>query len=181
MAIGVCYAALRAEIAHRGRSLDAWRGDHLLARQYDRIALPGQRDPEPVLPDASCRIDDRQIFVEVDRGTRPLRSWQAKVRAYEAYRGSNAKRERSGDGPFQVLIVASTLTRARRIAETIAGVTRDNAPTYLLLTEDRVHPTTIRRGWLGIDAVTWETCRVVDNVTLVPRVTLGPRALWEHP
>lgn len=181
MVIGVFYAALRAELEYRQLEMCGWQGDHLLARNaYDRVPIAGQREPEPVLPDATFLMNNERFFVEIDRGTRPLRSWQEKVRAYEAYQAHQLLAARYATDHFRVLVVAPTLIRVRRIAEEIVKITRDVSPRYLLMTEERVHPTTIRRGWLGVDAVQWEPKQVVDRVVLMPAVTLGQRALWEN-
>lgn len=181
VAIGVFYAALRAELEYRHLEISGWQGDHLLARNaYDRVPIAGQREPEPVLPDATFLLNNERFFVEIDRGTRPLRSWQEKVRAYEAYQGHHLLAARYATDCFRVLIVAPTLSRVRRIAEEVVKVTRDVSLRYLLMVEERVHPTMIRRGWLGVDAVQWEPKQVVDRVVLMPAVTLGQRTLWEN-
>jgi hypothetical protein len=62
-------------------------------------------------------LDGTRYFVEVDRGTRPLRSWIEKVQAYEAYRGSPQLAARYGAERFGVLVTASSPTRLIRIAE----------------------------------------------------------------
>ncbi|MFV9505972.1 MAG: replication-relaxation family protein [Oscillochloridaceae bacterium umkhey_bin13] len=182
VAIGVCYAALRAELEYRQVGLSDWQGDHLLARgAYDRVPVPGRHDPIPVLPDATCLLAGERCFLEIDRGTRPLRSWQEKTRAYESYRGHALLASRYATHDFRVLIVAPTAQRVQRIAEEIAKVTQAASPQYLLITEDRVHPTTIRRGWQGLTALAWTPRQVIDRVVLVPDVRLGGRVLWGEP
>ena len=83
------------------------------------------------------------------------------MRAYEAYQGHQLLAARYATDCFRVLVVAPTLSRVRRIAEEVVKVTRDVSPRCLLMAEERVHPTTIRRGWLGVDAVQWEPKQVV--------------------
>ena len=182
IAIGRLYAALVAELAYRGRALADWRGDPLLARgAYDRVAVAGLRELLPMLPDATFVLDGIRTFVEVDRGTRPLRSWGEKVQAYEAYRDSRLLAARYGVSDFQLLITAPTPTRLMRIAETIARVTRQAHPAYRLLHADLVHPTTIRRGWHRIAEIAWTPRQGVDRLVEQPTVTLAEQPLWENP
>jgi hypothetical protein len=181
IAIGRLYAALAAELGYRGRTLTDWRGDHLLVRgAYDRVAVPGVREPLPVLPDATFVLDGVRYFVEVDRGTRPLRTWVEKVQAYEAYRASTELAARYATTEFGVLITAPTPTRLTRIAEAIARATEEAHTAYRLLHADLVHPTTIRRGWQCIAHVVWTPRQVVDRVVDMPAVTLAERPLWEN-
>jgi hypothetical protein len=181
IAIGRLYAALRSELGYRGRELSDWRGDHVLARgAYDRVTVAGVREPLPVLPDATFVLDGVRYFVEVDRGTRPLRSWGEKVQAYEGYQGSRLLAARYRTNHFQVLITAPTPARLTRIAETIARVTGKAHPAYRLLHAGLVHPTTIRRGWQRIAEITWTPRKVVDRVVQAPAVTLAEHPLWEH-
>jgi hypothetical protein len=181
IAIGRLYAALAAEGGYRDRKLTEWRGDHLLARgAYDRLRVADVREPLPVLPDATFVLDGVRYFVEVDRGTRPLRTWVEKVQAYEAYRGSQELAARYATTAFGVLITAPTPTRLTRIAETIARVTKEAHPAYRLLHADLVHPTTIRRGWQGIADVMWTPRQVVERMVDMPTVTLAERPLWDN-
>ena len=181
IAIGRLYAALRAELEYRGHQLAHWQGDYILARgAYDRIPVVGVREPLPILPDATFLLNTIRYFVEIDRGTRPLRSWADKIRAYEAYQRSPMLAARYQTDQFRVLIVAPAPTRLTRIAEQIAHTTRQGRAGYLLLHADHVHPTTIRRGWQRIASVDWMPRRVVDRLIETPTVTLSLHALWEH-
>jgi hypothetical protein len=181
LAIGRLYAALRGELEYRGRELCQWQGDHLLSRgAYDRIPVVGAHQPLPILPDATFLLDTMRYFVEIDRGTRPLRSWAEKIRAYAAYQRSTWLAERYQTDQFRVLIVAPTPTRLMRIAEEIARTTRQAGADYLLLHAEHVHPTTIRRGWQRIAAVDWTSRRMVDRLIDKPTVTLAPLPLWEN-
>jgi hypothetical protein len=181
VAIGRLYAALRAELEYRGLHLTEWQGDHHLARNaYDRIAIAGLREPLPILPDATFVLDSIRYFVEIDRGTRPLRSWVDKVRAYAAYQQSALLAARYHVAQFRVLIVAPTSVRLLRIAQEVAMVSRQASVDCLFLGAEHVHPTTIRRGWQRIAAIDWTPRRVVDRMVELPTVTLTPHALWEH-
>ena len=181
IAIGRLYAALRAELEYRGLRLTEWQGDHRLARNaYDRIAIVGLREPLPILPDATFVLDSIRYFVEIDRGTRPLRSWTDKVRAYAAYQQSALLSARYQVAQFRVLIVAPTPVRLLRIAEEVATVMRQPPTEYLFVCAEHVHPTTIRRGWQRIAVIDWTPRRVVDRMVEAATVTLAPHALWEH-
>jgi hypothetical protein len=181
IAIGQLYAALRAELEYRGLRLTDWQGDYLLTRNaYDRIAIAGLRKPLPILPDATFVLADTRYFVEIDRGTRPLRSWADKVRAYAAYQQSVLLAARYQVTQFRVLIVAPTPVRLMRIAEEVVMVTRQPSVDYLFLCAEYVHPTTIRRGWQRIATIDWTTQRVVDRMVEAPTVMLAPHALWEQ-
>jgi hypothetical protein len=181
VAIGRLYAALRAELEHRGRGLLGWQGDHLLARDaYDRVSVGGVREPLPILPDATFVLENARYFVEIDRGTRPLRSWADKVRAYEAYRNSPLLQARYRIAQFTTLIVAPTQTRLLRIAEEVARITRQAEPAYRFLRAEHIHPTTIRRGWQRIATVEWRQQRVVDRLIEFPTIAFAPQPLWEN-
>ena len=181
VAIGRLYAALRAELEYRGLCLTDWQGDHVLARNaYDRIAIAGLREPLPILPDATFVLGDTRYFVEIDRGTRPLRSWTDKIRAYAAYQQSALLAARYQAAEFRVLTVAPTPVRLLRIAEEVATVTRQPPADYLFLCAEHVHPTTIRRGWQRIATIDWTSRRVIDRMVESPRVTLAPHTLWEQ-
>jgi hypothetical protein len=190
VAIGTCYAALRAALEFAGHHLTDWCGDHLLLARdperggsnYDRIAVPGLREKQPVLPDATFTLGAARYFVEIDMGTTNLRSWGEKVRAYEAYRRSPKLVARYDTDSFTVLIVAPTEVRLRRIADEVLKVTRQPTSSYLFLTEDRVHPTTIRPSWKAVQAFEWERRKVVDRLVELPgRVAFAAHPLWKNP
>jgi hypothetical protein len=75
-----------------------------------------------------------------------------KVRAYQSYRQSPKLQARYGVDTFTVLVVAPTEVRLRRIADEVLRVNRQPTNTYLLLTADRVHSTTIRPSWKAVQA-----------------------------
>src|SRR5439155_6270408 len=175
------------ETYYRSIPFTDWRGDHLLARRdtrfginYDRVNVAGQREPIAVLPDATFLLQGLRYFVEIDRGTRPLTTWTAKIRAYEAYQGSQALGDRYKTDIFQVLIVAPTETRLDRIADEIARVTRQAPSHYRFLLGDHLHPTTIRRGWRTIADLQLTPRKVVNKVVDIAQATLQHTPLWEQ-
>lgn len=179
VALGAFYAALRSELAYRGRALEGWLGDHRLAQDYDTVAVPQARQPLPILPDATFRLDGRRYFVEIDRATVRLSQWEHKAQALQAYQGSPALARRYGVDRALLLIVAPSAQRVQAIARTIAGVARGAAPAYRFLTDDRVHPTSIRRRWQALGAVSFTPVRRGDTATLAPSVTLDDAPpLW---
>jgi hypothetical protein len=197
VAIGTFYAALRSTLEFFGQELTDWRGDHLLASRdpngkgpnYDRVRTSwrgkgGRLNIEelPVLPDGTFTLAGQRYFVEVDRGTTNLDSWGQKVHAYEAYRRSAKLQARYGTDAFTVLVVAPSDRRITRIAEQIIKVIERPSPTYLFITEERVHPATIRPGWRELTSVEWTRRKVVDRLVDLPeqlRFTAHP--LWRNP
>ena len=185
--IAQLYAALRCTVAHVGNAtLTEWQGDHLLARPqtYDRLFVRGYSDPLPVQPDGTCVLtiegQPTRIFVELDRGTRPLTTWAAKIAAYHTYQQSLQLQARYGTDRFVLLIIAPMQTRLARIAEEIITHTRTPDPAYLLTTADQVHPGTIRTQWQQIGAVTWEQRRFPQGFVEVPEITLKVLPLWKN-
>lgn len=188
LAIAQVYAALRCTVAHVGNAtLTDWQGDHLLAQPqaYDRLLVRGYPNPLPLQPDGTCVLtvgnQPTRVFLEFDRGTRPLTTWAAKIAAYHAYQGSPQLQERYNTDHFRLLIIAPTPTRLTRIAKKIITCTRTTDPTYWLTTADLVHPGTIRTHWQQIEAVTWEQRKLPQGRVDVPQVTLQLTPLWTNP
>jgi Replication-relaxation len=188
IAIGTFYAALRAALGFSGQQFDGWRGDHLLAGRdperggsnYDRVAVPGLREEQSVLPDATFALAGQRYFVEIDMGTTNLRSWSEKVRAYEVYRRSPKLTARYTTDSFTVLVVAPSEVRLRRIAAEVLKATRQASTGYLFLTEDRVHPTTIRPAWKVVQTFAWERRKVVDRLVDFPAgLVFAGHPLWK--
>jgi hypothetical protein len=150
-------------------------------QSYDRVRVPGQREPLPVQPDATFLLDGRRYFLELDRNTQPLVTWHEKVLAYHAYRGSPALRTRYGVDDFILLCATLSVRRAQRIAEQVVKVTRVADGRYLLLDATNVHPIRIRANWLAIAQTRREMQRVVNRLVEVYHPTLAPTALWQAP
>ena len=80
-----------------------------------------------IIPDGYVEVEtDRETqsaFVEVDRGTTPLKSWRAKTAAYLRYaiRGEFAKA--FGQRHFRVLVVATSTRRLLSIRSAVAKLT----------------------------------------------------------
>ena len=190
VSIGTFYAALRAALEFSGQQLADWCGDHLLmgrdmergAPNYDRVVVPGLKGAQAVLPDATFTLAEQRYFVEIDMGTTNLRSWSEKIRAYEAYRQSPKLQARYGMDTFTVLVVAPTEVRFRRIADEVLRVTHQPTSSYLFLTADRVHPTTIRPSWKVVQTFEWERRKVVDRLVELPSsVVFAAHPLWKNP
>jgi hypothetical protein len=182
VAIGRCYAALRtaAEQLYPAEMQD-WRGDHVLARGYDRVAVAGASELLPVLPDASFRLSGQQYFVEIDRSTRPLASWREKIQALEAYVGSSALRARYGVGDATLLVVAPSANRLRRIAEEVVTVLQAASTRYLFVLAEYLHPTRVRANWQRVAAVAWAPRQRFDRIVVQPQLTFDTVALWGAP
>lgn len=185
LAIGQVYTALRAACEHRqNAALHRWQGDHLLARPaaYDRLPVVGYRERLPVQPDATALLTTpdgaRRLFVELDRGTRPLSTWREKASAYAAYVGNPTLQARYGCDDFLLLIVAPTVQRLARIAQEVVKVTRQPQSRYHFLLAEHVHPTTIRVYGQQIAQVTWSIRKIPHGLVELPTVTMQPAALW---
>ena len=188
LAIAQVYAALRCAATFVNEvTITDWQGDHRLAQPqtYDRLYARGYRDKLPVQPDATFLLTRNgqitRVFVELDRGTRPLSTWATKAAAYHAYQQSSQLQTRYGVASFVLLIVAPTQTRLTRIAEELVTCSRTPSADYWLLTADDIHPTTIRGYCQQVHAVTWEPRKLPQGMVEVPKVTLTKVALWARP
>jgi hypothetical protein len=181
--IGRVYAALRCALARDGQQLTAWQGDHRLnaPQQYDRLLIAGQREPVPLAPDATFLLDGRRYFVEVDRGTRPLRSWSEKAQAYRQYRQHALLRARYGCDNFLLLIVAPSAQRLQRIAETIAQAARGPDLSVLLLDAAHLHPNRIRANWETVADARPVRRNALGGTVTVYEPQLASAVLWDAP
>jgi hypothetical protein len=162
--IGVMYAALRAKIKSMiDVQLDEWYGDHLLSRQkYDAITVPGTPNLRradrkwPILPDATCVIRHAggalRCFIELDRG-RPIRTWQEKIVAYQAYIGSTELRTRYAANNFVLLVATTTASYRRKLMTATANILHQASDRHLFTTLADLHPLTIGT-WFKISGVT---------------------------
>lgn len=179
VAIGTFYAALRSELEYRGLQLDGWMTDHRLSRDYDTVEVAQDSRPLPVLPDATFTLDGTRYFVEIDRATTRLSQWVKRARALRAYMHSAALKRRYEVDTFVVLVVAPSAERIQAIARTIAGLALEPSPSYRFTTEDRLHPSTIRRRWQMITGVSWPESMSRRGERATPRITLGDAPpLW---
>jgi hypothetical protein len=161
--IGVLYAALRAKIESMvDVQLDEWCGDHLLSRQkYDAITVPGTPNLRrtdrkwPILPDATCVIRHAggalRCFIELDRG-RPIRTWQEKIVAYQAYAGSAELRTRYAANTFVLLVATTTASYRRKLMTATANILYQASDRHLFTTLVNLHSLTIGR-WFKIGSV----------------------------
>lgn len=153
LGIGAFYAALRAEATYRGRALEGWVGDHVLCADYDSVVVASVGHPLPIIPDGTFVLDGTRYFVEIDRGTTRTEQWRKKALAYEAYGRDPRFVGRYGVTSFVVLVITPTGGRALTIARTVAAVYGGLTDTYRFLTQDRVHPLSIRRRWQRMERV----------------------------
>jgi hypothetical protein len=177
LGIGAFYAALRSELEYRGRSLDDWAADHVLSADYDSVVVAGVGHALPIIPDATFTLDGQRYFVEVDRGTTRLEQWRKKALAYDAYGRDPRLRERFGVSSATVLVVMPQGPRMQAIARTIAGVHNGATDRYRFVSEERVHPFSIRRRWKRMERVTFVPGRRAGDSPL-PIVALADAVLW---
>jgi hypothetical protein len=177
LGIGAFYAALRSELAYRGRELQGWAGDHLLCADYDSVAVASVGHQLPIIPDGTFTLDGTRYFVEIDRGTTRIEQWRKKALAYDAYGRDPRLTSRYGITSFVVLVVAPTEARLLTVARMIAAVHGGRTDTYRFLTEARVHPFSIRRRWQRLERVTLAPPGKTGEQAL-PTVTLSDDVLW---
>ncbi|GAB4440275.1 MAG: hypothetical protein OHK0015_36060 [Chloroflexi bacterium OHK40] len=175
LAIGAFYAALCSELAYRGRALSGWAADHVLCTDYDSVTIASVSHPLPIIPDATFALDGVRHFVEIDRGTTRIEQWRKKALAYDAYGRDPRLQTRYGASACTILVVAPSGPRLEAIARTVAGVHQGVAANYRFLTEERVHPLSIRRRWQRMERVTLPAGRGGDGQ---PTVRLGEAVLW---
>lgn len=177
LGIGAFYAALRAELEYRGRAFRDWAADHILCTDYDSVAVASVGHPLPIIPDGTFTLDGTRYVVEIDRGTTRVEQWRKKALAYQAYQRDPRLVERYGVSSFIILVVAPPGPRLQAIARTIAAVHSGVADAYRFLTEDRVHPLSIRRRWQRMDQVTFAPARRASG-SVTPTVTFRDDVLW---
>jgi hypothetical protein len=177
LGIGAFYAALRAELAYRGRALQGWVGDHVLCTDYDSVSVASVGHPLPIIPDGTFTLDGTRYFVEIDRGTTRIEQWRKKALAYDAYGRDPRLKHRYGVTSFMVLVVIPTEARLLTVARMIAAVHGGTTDTYRFVTEARVHPFTIRRRWQRLERVTLASSGRTGAQAL-PTVSLRDDVLW---
>ncbi len=194
VSIALVYAAIRAELEHafsgkaQPLTLEGWKGDHLLARDYDRLQRTIRRGDQaatidlPLLPDATFELilgdRRRRFFVELDRATRPLDSWREKAQAYTSYRQSTELQARYGVSDFVLLTVAPTAKRTERIAEQIAKVDRDPGTKYRFIEAANIHPTTIRTAWRRVAQAVIAPRQIAGKIAEYAEVSMVEAPLW---
>jgi hypothetical protein len=177
LGIGAFYAALRAELEHRGRRLEQWAADHILCTDYDSVAVASVGHPLPIIPDATFALDGQRYFVEIDRGTSRGDQWRKKALAYDAYSRDPRLQMRFGASQFTVLVVAPSGQRLHAIARVVADVHQLAVPNYLFLAEEHVHPFAIRRRWQRMERVVLPRPGQRGPAAL-PTVTFADDVLW---
>jgi hypothetical protein len=71
--------------------------------------------------------------------------------------------------------------RLRRIASEVLKVTRQARSSYLFLSAERVHPTTIRSSWKVVIGFEWERRKAVDRLVDFPaKMVLTGQPLWKN-
>lgn len=174
--IGTFYAALRERLERDGQHLYAWKGDHVLCKEYDSVSLTLHRNTSrkdglwPVIPDAVFYLGEgaarRLYFLELDRG-RPIRTWREKVRAYEAYRTYERKKlkDRYGVDDFTVVVATTTENQQTKLLQATADELKKVSQNYAFTLIERLHPSRIGPGWKRLATVERGPMRqVVDRL-----------------
>jgi hypothetical protein len=151
--IGRCYAALACELAFRQVAWHDWQIDAQLRRAPFVVRVPGMQYQQHLVPDATFRMGTTRCFVEVDRGTEGLAQWERKLATYTALARTPPLAAPPGvtlaaGQPVQVLVVAPDEGRLQRLAAVARSYVQ--RVHYRFLTEDLLHPLTIRKGWRAL-------------------------------
>lgn len=138
IAINDVYVAVALDVERIGWRLDKWVDDRILRQTHtERVLVPSSGLEVAVVPDAYFVLSGPtgsptlQFFLEMDRATmtvtaasRRTRSWQDKIRAYQAYFESPLVHQRYGTDRIRVLTVTSGTDRQehlRRATEEMGG------------------------------------------------------------
>ncbi|MCZ7545110.1 MAG: replication-relaxation family protein [Anaerolineae bacterium] len=105
---------IAVELASRrlGYQVVTWLGETELKADYDRVSLrsaTGRQRMVSLIPDSYFVVDTphgkAHFFLEVDRGTMPLKRFRTKVQAYLAYYRSGGYERRYGTRSLRILVV----------------------------------------------------------------------------
>ena len=92
-----------------------------------------------------------RCFIELDRG-RPIRTWQEKIVAYQAYAGSAELRTRYAANTFVLLVATTTASYRRKLMTATANILQQTSDRHLFTTLANLHPLTIGT-WMKIGSV----------------------------
>lgn len=129
LAINDVYVSMALATMRIGWHLSQWVDDRFLRKQHvKRVFVPERGKEVAVVPDAFLSLTGpdgtprMHFFLEVDRATETVvgmshrvKSWQDKVRAYQAYFASDQIVERYGTRRIRVLTVTTGPERARHL------------------------------------------------------------------
>lgn len=112
----------------QGLALITWASESQLKADYDRVSIPGSRQPVSLIPDGYFILGtprgNAHFFLEVDRGTETLDRFRQKVEAYIGYHQSGQYERRYGTKGLRVLtVVAGGEGRLANLREATLSVT----------------------------------------------------------
>lgn len=175
LAINQAYVAFRLGADALGWKLEHWTDDRILRKLHvERVYVPEASTEVAIVPDAYLILSGPtgsprlQFFLEIDRATlsvaatsHRVKSWQDKIRGYQAYFGSEAIVERYGTRRIRVLIVTTGETRCRnlkRATEAVGGRSR-----YWFTTDGQISPAEV------LQAPIWQAAGKEQSLVLVMR------------
>lgn len=176
LAINDMYVALFLATAAIGWRLETWVDDRILRKQHtDRVLIAETGEEVPVIPDAYFVLVGRdagprlQFFLEIDRATvsvaatsSRVKSWQHKIRAYQAYFDTESIIRRYGTRRIRVLTVTmgpKRVTNLKRATEEVGGKHRY----WFASTEDITVESVLT-------APIWETATAEGRRELIERI-----------
>lgn len=158
LAINQAYVAFRLGAEDIGWRLEHWTDDRILRRHHvERVYVPEANAEVAIVPDAYMVLSGPdgsprlQFFLEIDRATlsvasttHRVKSWQDKIRAYQAYFGSQQIVARYGTRRIRVLTVTTSATRCQNLKK--ATEAHGGRSRYWFTTEDDIVPATALRA-----------------------------------
>lgn len=132
-----------------GWEVETWLTDNEMKADYDRVKIPSRKQPVSLIPDSyfSIHVPDRgttNFFLELDRGTMPIKRFREKLEAYVAYYKTGAFTKRYAAKGFRVLTVVDGIGEGRveNLVNDAAQVT-GGGRRFWFIHLDRVEPATI--------------------------------------
>lgn len=131
-----------------GITLEEWRGERELKKNYDRVEVKtstGSTFQQPIIPDGYFVLHTpqgkRHFVLELDRGTMEGKRFKAKVQGYTEYFKSGAYKDRFGTKSLRVLTVTESQRRMKNlkaISERVGGKSRFWFASLDTLTRDNI-------------------------------------------
>lgn len=118
LAINDVRIAVTLACERQGWTVQTWLTESEIKADYDRVRVPGRRQPVALVPDGyvCIAVPERGVthcFLELDRGTMTTARFRDKVAAYVAYYRGGAYARRFNAQGFRVLTVVDGVGTGR--------------------------------------------------------------------